>query len=204
MDRIGLVVYQTFYNSPLGEVLLQSDGEKLTVLKIHNHRFYSEYQNPNVIRNDNLEIFKKTKDWLDRYFKGEKPEIDELPLKPEGTKFRKRVWEILCKIPYGTVVTYSDIAKQIAREKGIVKMSAQAVGGAVGHNPIGIIIPCHRVVGKDGSLTGYSGGIQNKVKLLELEQVDMTKLYVPITDRRCNILRVKDNQIVIQGKVKEL
>lgn len=181
MDRIGLVVYQTFYNSPLGELLLQSDGESLNVLKIHNHRFYSEYQNPNVIRNDNLEIFKKTKDWLDRYFKGEKPEIDELPLKPEGTKFRKRVWEILCKIPYGTVVTYSDIAKQIAREKGIVKMSAQAVGGAVGHNPIGIIIPCHRVVGKDGSLTGYSGGIQNKVKLLELEQVDMTKLYVPIT-----------------------
>lgn len=173
--------YKTFYNSPLGELLLQSDGENLTVLKTQNNRLCSAYLSDDSIQDDKLDVFIKTKDWLDRYFQGKNPQIDELPLKPEGTKFRKRVWEILCKIPYGAVVTYGDIAKQIAREKGIVKMSAQAVGGAVGHNPIGIIIPCHRVVGQDGSLTGYGGGIQNKVKLLELEQVDMTKLYVPTT-----------------------
>lgn len=173
--------YKTFYNSPLGELLLQSDGENLTVLKTQNNRLCSAYLSDDSIQDDKLDVFIKTKDWLDRYFQGKNPQIDELPLKPKGTKFRKRVWEILCKIPYGAVVTYGDIAKQIAREKGIVKMSAQAVGGAVGHNPIGIIIPCHRVVGQDGSLTGYGGGIQNKVKLLELEQVDMTKLYVPTT-----------------------
>ena len=124
-----------------------------------------------MIENDNLDIFKRTKKWLDRYFNGEKPQISELPLSPKGSEFRQCVWKILCEIPYGETCTYKEIADIIAKEQGVDKMSAQAVGGAVGHNPISIIIPCHRVVGSDGSLTGYAGGIETKIKLLKLEGV---------------------------------
>ena len=168
-------MYQSFYDSPLGKLLLQSDGENLTALKIQKHRFYHDYEKDSMIQKDDLEIFKETRDWLDRYFRKEKPGIKELSLKPKGTEFRERVWRILCEIPYGTVITYGDIARRIAKEDGIEKMSAQAVGGAVGHNPIGIIIPCHRVIGQNGKLTGYGGGIENKIKLLELEEVDQGK-----------------------------
>ena len=100
-------------------------------------------------------------------------------LRPIGSKFRQEVWSILCEIPYGEVITYGSIAKKIAVKMGKKSMSSQAVGGAVGHNPISVIIPCHRVVGSNGSLTGYSGGINTKVKLLELEGVDMSHLFVP-------------------------
>lgn len=96
-------------------------------------------------------------------------EIGSLPLAPEGSEFRKAVWKILCEIPYGQVTTYGTIAKRIAKERKLEHMSAQAVGGAVGHNPVSIIIPCHRVIGADGSLTGYAGGIEKKIKLLQLE-----------------------------------
>ena len=171
--------YKTFYDSPLGKITLQSDGKNLTALKLEKHRFMDKYKSSDMIQDHNLEIFIKTKKWLDQYFIGENPSIEQLSLKPEGTEFRKNIWKILCEIPYGKVITYGDIAKKVARERGMERMSAQAVGGAVGHNPIGIIIPCHRVVGQDGSLTGYGGGIENKVKLLELEKVDMTNLYVP-------------------------
>ena len=106
-----------------------------------------------------------------RYFNGEKPQINELDINLIGSEFRKIIWEILKNIPYGEVITYNDIAKEIAIQKGISRMSAQAVGGAVGHNPISIIIPCHRVVGSDGSLTGYAGGIEKKIYLLEHEKV---------------------------------
>ena len=116
---------------------------------------------------------------MDRYFNGEKPKINELEISPIGSEFRKSVWEILKSIPYGEVITYNDIAKELAKQKGIKKMSAQAVGGAVGHNPISIIIPCHRVVGTNGSLTGYAGGIKRKIYLLEHEKVNMNKLFVP-------------------------
>ena len=105
--------------------------------------------------------------------------ISDLPITPRGSDFRKSVWKILCKIPYGKVITYNDIAKEIANQKGIEHMSAQAVGGAVSHNPISIIIPCHRVVGSKGSLTGYAGGIDKKIKLLEHEKVDMSNLFIP-------------------------
>ena len=115
-------------------------------------------------------ILRKTKFWLDRYFAGEKPDMDELSLAPQGSEFCKMVWGILCEIPYGEVTTYGEIAKKVAERTGKKSMSAQAVGGAVGHNPISIIIPCHRVIGADGSLTGYAGGIEKKVKLLELEK----------------------------------
>ena len=119
-------------------------------------------------QNNNLEIFNKTKNWLNCYFKGEKPQISELPLAPKGSNFRQKVWEILCKIPYGETTTYKEIAEQISPT-----MSPQAVGGAVGHNPISIIIPCHRVIGTDGNLTGYAGGLKNKIWLLKHENAEI-------------------------------
>jgi methylated-DNA-[protein]-cysteine S-methyltransferase len=124
----------------------------------------------------NMPVFNAAADWLDRYFGGEKPAISELPLAPIGGEFRQGVWSLLCEIPYGEVVTYGDIAKKMAAKMGKKSMSGQAVGGAVGHNPISIVIPCHRVVGANGSLTGYAGGIDTKIKLLEHEGMDMSKL----------------------------
>ena len=170
------MIYETYYESPLGKIILESDGENLTVLKLEQHRFYNSFSKGEI--NNNLEIFNKTKNWLDRYFRGEQPEIAEISLKPEGSEFRQKVWKILCEIPYGKVVTYGDIAKKINKQTG-KNMGGQPIGGAVGHNPISIIIPCHRVIGANGNLTGYGGGIQNKIKLLELEKVDMSNFYVP-------------------------
>lgn len=132
-----------------------------------------------MIENKTIPVFDATKKWLDRYFTGDKPTVSELPPAPAGSEFRQGVWSILCEIPYGAVITYGDIAKKMAAKMGRENMSNQAVGGAVGHNPISIIIPCHRVVGANGSLTGYAGGIATKVKLLELEGVDMSSMFVP-------------------------
>ena len=112
-------------------------------------------------------------------FKGEKPDIKELSLKPQGSLFRQEVWKLLCEIPYGEVTTYGKIAKVVAQKLHKEKMSGQAVGNAVGHNPISIIIPCHRVVGTSGSLTGYAGGIDKKIALLKHEGVDMTHYFIP-------------------------
>ena len=120
-------------------------------------------------------VIKRTMDWLDCYFQGRQPEFTP-PLRPSGTPFQIAVWNILRKIPYGQTVTYKDIARQIMADG---HMSAQAVGGAVGRNPISVIIPCHRVVGSDGSLTGYAGGIEKKLQLLTIEHVDTTRLFVP-------------------------
>ena len=126
----------------------------------------------------NLAVFDQTKRWLDLYFSGREPGF--MPaLNPAGSAFRRAVWEILLKIPYGKTTTYGQIAREIAAARGLAKMSAQAVGGAVGHNEISIIIPCHRVVGTHGSLTGYAGGIDRKIKLLQLEGVDMRGLFTP-------------------------
>ena len=146
---------------------------------MENQKYYLSNFKEEIVETQNLEVLVKKKKWLDKYFNGENPDIKELELNPIGSEFRKSVWEILKKIPYGEVTTYSDIAKEIAKQKGIEKMSAQAVGGAVGHNPISIIIPCHRVVGTNGSLTGYAGGIKKKLYFLELEKVNMDKLFVP-------------------------
>ena len=123
----------------------------------------------NYYLNEELNILVKSKDWLEKYFNGENPSIDEIPLNFNGTEFRNTVWGLLKEIPYGEIVTYRHIAEIIAENKGLETMSAQAVGGAVGHNPLLIFIPCHRVIGADGSLTGYAAGLENKKFLLKLE-----------------------------------
>ena len=167
-------IYITYYNSILGKLTIASDGENIIGLWIEGQKYFEDtIKNENIIKKDNLEIFIKTKDWLDRYFRGKRPDIKELKLSPKGSEFRKNVWKILCKIPYGQTITYGKIAKEIATLMNKKSMSAQAVGNAVGHNPISIIIPCHRVIGVNGSLTGYAGGIGKKIKLLELENVDI-------------------------------
>lgn len=117
-------------------------------------------------------VFEAAVRWLDRYFAGENPEVTSgrPPLSLEGTNFQKEVWELLLEIPYGKTTTYGEIARELARRRGVKTMSAQAVGGAVGHNKISILVPCHRVVGADGKLTGYAGGIERKQWMLEMEQ----------------------------------
>ena len=120
-------------------------------------------------------------EWLDAYFAGDEPDIGGLSIKPIGSEFRQIIWQLLLEIPYGQTVTYGDLAKESAKRMNKEHMASLAVGGAVGHNPIGIIIPCHRVVGASGSLTGYAGGISNKLALLEHEGVDCTNFFVPKT-----------------------
>ena len=171
--------YKTFYHSPHGIYTMVSDGKNLTGLWLEGQKYFCSNIIRDALEYGNLNLFHETKEWLDRYFSGKKPEISDLPVKAEGSSFRRQVWQILCKIPYGTTTTYGEIASIIAGERGLDRMSAQAVGGAVGHNPVSIIIPCHRVVGSNGSLTGYAGGIKIKIKLLELEGVDMTNLFIP-------------------------
>jgi len=166
------------YDSPVGPITVSGDGENLTGLWLKGQKYFAATLSgqPEVRE---LPVFVRVKNWLAAYFDGEKPNFTP-PLAPKGSAFRKSVWDILCSIPYGEITTYRDIAKIIAVQTGKATMSAQAVGGAVGHNPISIIIPCHRVVGAGGSLTGYAGGIDVKKKLLTLEGADMSKLYVPV------------------------
>lgn len=171
--------YSTTYASQLGAITLACNGGNLVGLWIEGQKYYGDTIPEAMTEKGEIPIFKAAKRWLDRYFKGEQPDISELPLAPIGSEFRQDVWKILCEIPYGQVITYGDIAKKMAKKRGKENMSAQAVGGAVGHNPISIIIPCHRVVGTGGSLTGYSGGVRKKLKLLELEGVDLTGLFIP-------------------------
>lgn len=161
--------YVSKYNSPIGEITMASDGENLTGLWFDSQKYFggSGDIDNSVIKE--LSVFEETKKWLDIYFKGDK--TDFIPcIKPSGTDFQMAVWDILLNIPYGEVMTYKDIACRMAQQKGIEHMSAQAVGGAVGHNPISIIVPCHRVIGSDGSLTGYAGGLDKKEYLLKLEK----------------------------------
>ena len=171
--------YKTTYNSPVGRLTIAAHNESIIGLWIEGQKYFASDIKTEMFLNDDLEVFKKVKAWLDRYFRGEKPEISELSLAPIGNDFRQNVWKILCEIPYGEVITYGDIAKQIAKKRGLLHMSAQAIGGAVGHNPISIIIPCHRVVGANGNLTGYAGGINTKIKLLEHEKVDISRFFIP-------------------------
>lgn len=170
------IYYKSEYKSPLGNITVCCDeDEKIVGLFFKNQKYFADNIDGKITENNNLKIFVTVKSWLDKYFAGKKPNIKEIPIKFIGNDFRKSVWKILYKIPYGKVLTYGDIAKQIAKQQGISKMSAQAIGGAVGHNPISIIVPCHRVVGKNGKLTGYAAGLNKKKKLLELEQANMVK-----------------------------
>ena len=171
--------YCTTYGSPVGLLTLASDGDNLVGLWIEGQKYHGNTIPETMTEKDDLPIFDIVKDWLDRYFAREQMDISQLPLAPIGSDFRREVWGILCEIPYGEVITYGDIAKRMAVAMGKDSMSSQAVGGAVGHNPISIIIPCHRVVGSEGSLTGYAGGVAAKIKLLELEGVDMSCLFAP-------------------------
>lgn len=171
--------YSSTYSSPVGNITLACDGDNLAGLWIEGQKYHGNIISENMIESNDIPVFGAAKKWLDRYFAGEKPGSSELPLAPVGSEFRRETWKILCEIPYGQVITYSDIAKKMAEKMNKKSMSSQAVGGAVGHNPISIIIPCHRVVGSNGSLTGYAGGIHTKIKLLELEGADMSRLFIP-------------------------
>ena len=166
------------YMSPVGEIYLAARGEKLLGVWIEGQKYFAASVKEDVTVCD-TPVLKLTRNWLDSYFAGENPETGLLPLAPEGSDFRRIVWKLLCEIPYGQVVTYGEIAKRAATVMGKSRMAAQAAGGAVGHNPISIIIPCHRVVGANGSLTGYGGGIEKKIWLLNHEGVDLSEYYVP-------------------------
>ncbi|MCC8109182.1 MAG: methylated-DNA--[protein]-cysteine S-methyltransferase [Planctomycetes bacterium] len=173
-------MYRTMpYESPLGTITLASRNDSLVGLWLDRQKYYGDTVPDETVRDDNVPILIQAKAWLDRYFAGEKPEIAELRLAPAGGEFRQAVWKILCRIPYGEVTTYGTIAKEMAALMGRKTMSSQAVGGAVGHNPISIIIPCHRVVGANGSLTGYAGGLDIKEKLLEFEGCLTASLFKP-------------------------
>ena len=165
------------YDSPLGGILLAADETGLTGLWFDGQKYFARVLPAECVE-QNTPVLSEAKRWLDIYFAGQEPDFMP-PLHPIGSAFRRDVWDILLQIPYGQTTTYGEIARQLAAKQGLPRMSAQAVGGAVGHNEISVIIPCHRVVGTNGSLTGYAGGIDKKVRLLELEKADMSSLFVP-------------------------
>ena len=205
----GSMLYKSIYSSPLGKILIlfhegtllglyfegqeefnvlikneevkNFDDGKGFEIKDKNLRCENLGHDKNKVSGEKIcddKILGDTKKWLDLYFSGEEPDFTPT-LKFRGTEFRREVWKILLEIPYGETLTYKDIANKLMASGKYERMSSQAVGGAVGHNPISIIIPCHRVVGTSGSLTGYAGGLARKVKLLELEGIDVNKFFMP-------------------------
>ena len=164
------MLYTMYYPSPLGRMLLAADGEGLVGAWFEGQKYYGSALEDDVLQEKN-DILRRAEQWLDLYFSGTEPDFTPA-IHLTGSDFRKQVWKLLLEIPYGQTRTYGDIAEQIAAENGRKSMSAQAVGGAVGHNPVSIIIPCHRVVGAKGSLTGYAGGLDRKAKLLEWEHTE--------------------------------
>lgn len=171
--------YMTQCASPVGQITLASDGENLVGLWLERQKYFGDTVNEKMELANDLDIFNAAKSWLNRYFIGERPAISELSLAPIGGDFRQEVWRLLCEIPYGEVTTYGEIARKVAEKLHKTNMSAQAVGGAVGHNPISIVVPCHRVVGTNGSLTGYAGGVDKKVWMLKHEGVNVERFTVP-------------------------
>ena len=170
------MVFTQQYQSPLGGILLAADEIGLVGLWFDGQKYFANTLPTETVQ-ESTPILAEAARWLDLYFAGRTPDFTP-PLHPSGSDFRKAVWDILLTIPYGQTITYGDIARQLAAQQG-GKVSAQAVGGAVGHNEVSLIIPCHRVVGTNGSLTGYAGGIDKKIKLLELEHADMSRLFIP-------------------------
>ena len=171
--------YSATYNAPMGILTLACDEENLVGLWNEGQKYHGASLPAKMAAREDAPLFGRAREWLDRYFAGEKPAISELPLSPIGSEFRQSVWAILCEIPYGEVTTYGDIAKKMAARMDKTTMSSQAVGGAVGHNPISIIIPCHRVIGTNGSLTGYAGGLDRKRWLLLWEQKSADRFFIP-------------------------
>ena len=160
--------YINHYHSPLGTILLAANDTGLTGLWFEGQKYFAQGLDKETEEKE-FSVFQTVRRWLDVYFSGQAPDF-QVPLHFQGTTFQKEVWKILLSIPYGETTTYGAIAKQLAAKRGLPHLSAQAVGSAVGHNKISIIVPCHRVIGADGSLTGYAGGIWRKEKLLALEQ----------------------------------
>ncbi len=163
-------MYFSDYSSPLGKMYMISDGEKLYALVFDGQKYF-DFDQARLKRNDRLEIFNMVKSFLDDYFNGKECHFEDSLLELEGTSFQKEVWQILLSIDYGKTVTYKDIALQMAQSRKIKHMSSQAVGGAVGKNPIAIIVPCHRVLGQNKKLVGYAGGIDKKAALLKIEGI---------------------------------
>ena len=171
------MIYTQHYESPLGGILLAADETGLTGLWFDGEKHYADNLAAEHEARD-TQALGAAKRWLDVYFAGKEPDFLP-PLHPIGSAFRQEVWQLLLEIPYGQTTTYGALARRLAERRGLRHMSAQAVGGAVGHNEISILIPCHRVVGTSGSLTGYAGGIDKKLSLLRLEQVDLSGFFVP-------------------------
>ncbi len=176
------MIYSTTYESPIGKLFLAAEDEALIGLWIEGQKYFpekllSERGGEMDFADKDCGILAQAGGWLDQYFAGDKPEPGELKLSlgmasevlPASSQFRREVWKLLLEIPYGEVCTYGELARRLAGRRGRPGMSPQAVGGAVGHNPLSIIVPCHRVVGMDGSLTGYAGGLEKKRWLLQLE-----------------------------------
>ena len=174
MTEIYQKAYTSRYSSALGDILLAADEIGLTGLWFFGQSYFADTLPAEQIEQETV-ILAQAKEWLDVYFSGKKPDFTP-PLHPIGSPFRQAVWKLLLQIPYGQTTTYGEIARQMEKLQNRPHMSAQAVGGAVGHNGISIIIPCHRVVGTKGSLTGYAGGLDKKIALLELEHANR-KIY---------------------------
>lgn len=169
--------YIDTYASPLGIITMGSNGRQLTGLWFEGQKYF-DHPSGDQPQHHALPIFDETRTWLDVYFQGKRPSFTP-PMLLNDTPFRIAVWQLLLTIPYGETTTYKDIAMKWARQHGVKSMSSQAVGGAVGRNPISIIIPCHRVIGTNGSLTGYAGGLDRKRWLLQLEQASIDRFFIP-------------------------
>ena len=178
MRRI-MEYHSTHYDSPVGRIMLGANDKGLVGLWIEGQKYFGDTVAGDFVETSDLPIFTAARKWLDAYFAGKVPPISDLTLAPIGGEFRQCVWKILCEIPSGQTLTYGQIAKKVATRMNKKNMSSRAVGGAVGHNPVSIIIPCHRVIGSGGNLTGYAGGISTKIKLLEHEGVDISRFFVP-------------------------
>lgn len=165
------MIYTSKYKSPMGDLLLASKNNELIGMWFINQKYYLSNIKEEMTEKDDEPIIEKTKKWLNRYFKKQEPQANEIKINPVGSEFQKLVWKLLCEIPYGSTTTYKEIALKVAKIKGLKHMSSQAVGGAVSRNPISIIIPCHRVIGTNGKLTGYAGGLDKKTELLKIENI---------------------------------
>ena len=166
-------MYKTYYASPIGRILILTNANALLGLWLENQKYFGAGYDLEQAQQGETKVSQHVAAWLDAYFKGESPATDEMPVAPQVTEFRSKVLTVLRKIPYGQTATYSDILRELQAEYGKIG-SARAVGGAIGHNPISIIIPCHRIVGSDGKLTGYAGGLDKKSFLLKLEAGEKT------------------------------